>query len=304
MSMRRRPLIFGEVLFDHFPDGSAVLGGAPFNVAWHLHAFGLKPLMITRIGQDALGEKVEQSMQQWGMDCSGLQKDPDHPTGTVQVSIEDGEPSYEIVDQVAYDFIEPEKLPALNDSAKTSWLLYHGSLALRNKTSAATLKQLKQHAVSLFVDINLRPPWWQRDTILAMIEGADWIKLNEDELTELYPESDGQGKRIRALTNLISQQIILTGGEKGATAIPTDGDMTVNITPTPVSDVADTVGAGDAFCSVLLAGQLLDWPLATTMERAQAFASGIVGIRGATSQDESFYRQFTRDWGIKDSDHV
>ena len=36
-----RAIIFGEVLFDTFPDGTAVLGGAPFNVAWHLQGFGL-----------------------------------------------------------------------------------------------------------------------------------------------------------------------------------------------------------------------------------------------------------------------
>jgi len=96
-----RPLIFGEVLFDHFPDGSVVLGGAPFNVAWHLHAFGLKPLMVSRIGHDELGEKVEAAMRSWGMDCSGLQRDPDHPTGTVEVQFDDGEPIYEIVENVA-----------------------------------------------------------------------------------------------------------------------------------------------------------------------------------------------------------
>ena len=38
-----QPLIFGEVLFDQFEDGSSVLGGAPFNVAWHLQAFGMQP---------------------------------------------------------------------------------------------------------------------------------------------------------------------------------------------------------------------------------------------------------------------
>ena len=62
-----RPLIFGEVLFDHFPDGSAVLGGAPFNVAWHLQAFGLKPLFVSRVGNDAAGESVRWAMRQWRM---------------------------------------------------------------------------------------------------------------------------------------------------------------------------------------------------------------------------------------------
>ena len=48
-----RLCVFGEVLFDHFPDGRRVLGGAPFNVAWHLQAFGEAPRFISRVGADA-----------------------------------------------------------------------------------------------------------------------------------------------------------------------------------------------------------------------------------------------------------
>ena len=58
-----RPLVFGEVLFDEMPDGARILGGAPFNVAWHLEAFGLRPLMITRIGVDQQGDEVLAAME-------------------------------------------------------------------------------------------------------------------------------------------------------------------------------------------------------------------------------------------------
>ncbi|OQX46150.1 MAG: carbohydrate kinase, partial [Candidatus Sedimenticola endophacoides] len=100
-----RPLIFGEVLFDDFPDGSRVLGGAPFNVAWNLQALGARPLLISRVGNDALGRSIREQMQHWGMDLSAMQLDSAHPTGTVEVRIDDGEPSYEIVAPCAYDFI-------------------------------------------------------------------------------------------------------------------------------------------------------------------------------------------------------
>ncbi len=292
-----RPLIFGEVLFDHFPDGSVVLGGAPFNVAWHLHAFGLKPLMVSRIGNDELGDEIERAMQGWGMDCNGLQHDNEHVTGTVQVTINSGEPSYEIVDWVAYDFIDASQLPPLHGH----WLLYHGSLALRHEHSANALRQIReQHADGLMVDINLRPPWWQRDTVLSMLEGADRIKLNQDELADIYPEIESQLERVDLLREHVSEQIFLTGGEQGATAISTRDGARISVVPEQLSAITDTVGAGDAFCSVLLAGQLLGWPLELTMRRAQAFASGIVGIRGATSRERSFYQQFTRAWGLKD----
>ena len=60
MKNSSRPCIFGEVLYDHFPDGSRVLGGAPFNVAWHLQAFGLAPRFISRVGDDAEGRKLRE----------------------------------------------------------------------------------------------------------------------------------------------------------------------------------------------------------------------------------------------------
>ena len=288
-----RPLIFGEVLFDRFPDGTAVLGGAPFNVAWHLQAFGLKPLLISRIGGDEAGERVRQAIEAWGMDCAGLQTDPVQPTGAVSVSITDGEPSYDIVDAVAYDYIDAALLPPLAGD----WLLYHGTLALRHDCSAAALAGLKQmHAGPVLVDINLRPPWWQRQAVIDLVDGADWIKLNESELAAILPEAGGQPERIRQLSSLVTGQIILTGGERGATAISATDGSRVAVRPEALSDVVDTVGAGDAFCSVLVAGRLLQWPLAVTMERAQHFASAVVGLRGAISAERDFYRRFMDAW--------
>lgn len=295
MTGRVRPLIFGEVLFDHFPDGSVVLGGAPFNVAWHLHAFGLKPLMVSRIGNDELGKRVEQAMQAWGMDGSAVQIDADHPTGTVEVRFNDGEPDYEIVDGVAYDYIDAAQLPKLDGE----FLLYHGSLALRHIVSANALKQLKaQCGGQRIVDINLRSPWWERDKIHSLMQGADWVKLNEDELAEIFPQQAGQAGRIARLSAMVSRAIVLTGGESGATALSTGDARACSVVPGQAAEFVDTVGAGDAFCSIFLAGQLLGWPLKLCMQRAQDFASAVVSIRGAISQDRAFYQQFTRQWGL------
>ncbi|MGB5338517.1 MAG: PfkB family carbohydrate kinase, partial [Gammaproteobacteria bacterium] len=94
--------IFGEVLFDHFPDGKHVLGGAPFNVAWHLQAFGLTPRFISRVGADAEGESVLAAMRDWGMDTQAVQIDAQRPTGRVSVQIVDDEPAYDIVADCAY----------------------------------------------------------------------------------------------------------------------------------------------------------------------------------------------------------
>jgi fructokinase len=292
---QQQPVVFGEVLYDRFPDNSSVLGGAPFNVAWHLQAFGQTPLLVSAVGNDDLGHQIERAMDDWNLDQKGLQQDNDHPTGTVEVHIEDDEPSYDIVSDCAYDFIKSEQLP----TAKPA-LLYHGTLALRNSVSNNALVKLKQAGSPIFLDVNLRPPWWDKQTIARTLTDATWAKLNEDELNILMPSSEKpEQKADKLLKQYRLELLILTRGSQGAIAFDTIGNT---ITVQPESDICmvDSVGAGDAFTSVIIAGLLQKWPLAETMERAQAFASAIVGVRGATTQDKDFYNHFTSQWELTD----
>jgi len=279
-----RPLIFGEVLFDHFPDGSRVLGGAPFNVAWNLQALGLAPLFVSRIGDDTEGEEIRAAMRQWGMDLSGLQMDPVQATGRVQVTLEAGEPQFDIVHPSAWDFIDAGLLPELPEAG----LLYHGSLALRSETSAAALAELQRRSrAPRFVDINLRNPWWQQGDVQRMLAGARWIKLNEDELGLVGGSAD-------ALLGNDTMLVALTRGGEGATLYTPAGHHSVR--PRVDTKLVDAVGAGDAFASVLIAGVLQGWGLEITLLRAQELASAVVGLRGATSRDPGFYRRFAADW--------
>lgn len=292
--MQQQPLIFGEVLFDSFPDGSRVLGGAPFNVAWNLHGLGQRPLLVSRVGDDPLGHEIRGAMEQWGMGYAGLQLDSAHPTGTVQVSIHDGEPAFEIVADRAYDHIEADQLPPVQPV-----LLYHGSLATRGPDSAATLQALiRQHPVPRFVDINLRAPWWRREGVLGMLDGAQWVKLNEHEVVELGGQG---GDPIELARGLMERHriggVILTLGGEGAVVLHGDGPP-LRVAPERATEVVDTVGAGDAFASVCICGLLSGWPLETTLQRAQSFASAVVGLRGATSRDPAFYRRFREAWGL------
>ncbi len=286
--------IFGEVLFDCFPDGRRVLGGAPFNVAWHLSAFGAAPRFISAVGDDADGKKVRQAMADWGMSEDGLQTDPAHATGKVQVQFHNGEPSYDIIADCAFDYIRPQ------DSDQAAGLLYHGTLALRQPVSAEALKGIKAQGQSVrFLDVNLREPWWSRDEALELVAEADWVKLNQDEFAQLAGTRTGDltdratdFHRRHGLTGLV-----ITLGAEGALAIGADATLT-RVAPSPALVVKDTVGAGDAFSSVLILGLVHAWPLATTLERAQAFASRIVGQQGAISADVALYRPFIEQWHL------
>jgi len=296
MSMKRL-CIFGEVLFDTFPDGHSVLGGAPFNVAWHAQAFGLSPCFISRVGKDPAGEAVIGAMRDWGMDLSGMQHDPEHPTGKVEVSFgPDKEPAYDIVADCAYDFIDKRVLP----EPGACDVLYHGTLALRNRVSRQAVGELKIHCPGgSFVDVNLRPPWWDADVIAESLSGARWVKLNTHELSLLGPEAAGGENALQSFVRQYDPELlVVTSGEEGAVAVA-DGVESARAAPEMQHAVVDTVGAGDAFSSVILLGLLKSWPLQQTMERAQAFASAIVGVRGATVRDLSFYEPFKNQWELQ-----
>lgn len=290
-------VVFGEVLFDHFPDGSVVLGGAPFNVAWHLQAFGLSPLFISRVGNDPLGKQIKAHMTEWGMTTRGLQLDSSHPTGTVDIEVENGEPSYDIVEQCAYDFIDSSALPPLPNHG----LLYHGTLAIRNRCSAETLRDIKDsHPFSIFVDLNLRPPWWNMTCVNVALTDSHWAKLNEDELRKIAPSEEGAESEQLAtelLTNFALKGVIITQGERGAFVLTAAGEH-FSTAPKPNHNVVDSVGAGDAFSAILLLGLVREWPLPLTIKRAQQFASQVVAIRGATTNNRAFYQPLINSWEL------
>lgn len=289
--MNKRLCIFGEVLFDIFPDGKRVLGGAPFNVAWHLQAFGQAPCFISRVGEDAEGEAIRSAMQEWDMDTAGLQTDPLLPTGRVSVTFTDGEPAYDIVQPCAYDAIEAQ-LPMPDCS-----LLYHGSLALRGTASFLTLQRLRyKQPETVFVDVNLRAPWWQRKQVQLLLRHAHWAKLNADELNLLY-DSNKAGESVARdfVAEYGLRGLVLTHGAQGAEVFTGDG-LHFEVRPEMAIEVVDTVGAGDAFAAVFILGLRNDWPLDVTLQRAQQFASRVVGRRGATVSDLAFYQTQINEW--------
>ena len=289
MSSQTQAVVFGEVLFDCFPTGEKVLGGAPFNVAWHLQALGDQPAFISRVGDDQSGQQILTSMRDWGMNTASMQIDVKHPTGQVEVKVVEGEPDYTITSDCAYDFIEHDvlKIKPINR------ILYHGTLGLRQTVSRDSFMQLaKQPEVSVFLDVNLRSPWWQADEVYGWMEQASWVKLNQDELQQLGFSSTTLKQAMEGIQSRFDlKQLIVTRGEEGALVLSDTGDFHT-VTPEPVKAIVDTVGAGDAFSAIFIHGILSGWTVPNTLTVAQQFASQVIGLRGATSTDPAFYQEF------------
>jgi fructokinase len=297
-----KPVIFGEVLLDIFPDGNKVLGGAPFNVAWHLQGFGLDPILISRVGNDDFGNEIIDAMKAWNMNITGIQVDEMHPTGRVNIKIQDGEPSYTIQENCAYDFIDKKliRLPA------KPGIFYHGSLALRAKNNQDLVQHLRlqmqaknNHSLS-FVDINLRPPWYEMENLRGLLKKTDYLKLNENELSELADQQSAQDIIAKALSlnkSLHVGNMIITQGESGAFMIDAS-DNVYQVQPEKNEAVVDTVGAGDAFSSVIILGIIKDWSSQDTLNRAQAFASSIISQQGATMRNPYMYNNYKEIWNL------
>lgn len=292
-----RPVIVGEVLFDRFPDGKKVLGGAPFNVAWNLQALGQRPLFVSAVGMDSLGDEIRASMLEWGIDEHTVQT-VGHPTGAVDISQANGEPQYTISPGQAWDHLG---LPKVSGETAGAELLYHGSLILRSPESRDTVYQLRrQTACPVFLDLNIRPPHFDPKELPRIITGVTWLKLNKSELEEitaiqLHSKADTVKAARKVLEQFSIRHCLVTLGPDGALWITLDTLEDSGPPPEP-EPMRDTVGAGDAFTSIIILGILKNWNRLETLKRAVGFASRVCELTGATVNDRNFYNHEQSKW--------
>ncbi|MGD9782226.1 MAG: PfkB family carbohydrate kinase [Kiritimatiellia bacterium] len=282
-------LVFGEVLFDGFPDGRRVLGGAPFNVAWGLKGFGQDPLLVSAVGADADGRRIRDRMAAWGLRREGMQTDPAQATGEVKVELQDGEPRYDICRPRAWDFVA-------DAGFRAEKLLYHGLLALRGETSRKTFAAIQARSAGAirFFDVNLRPPYDSPDLLRTWMQGANWLKLNIGELNAALGETavsfagcEAQLDRLRSEYGV--RNVLLTAGAEGLRIRGEYGEAICSPAP-PLANLVDAVGAGDSISAVAIDGILRGASARDIAEAAGRFASKICGLHGATTQEKEFYR--------------
>lgn len=279
----KKVLCFGEILWDSLPRG-LFPGGAPMNVAYHLKQLGAHPIPVTAVGRDQLGDKLRRRLEMWGVDASGVYVRPTKPTGLARVTVIDGSPRFEIVEDVAWDWIEVSA--ELLDRASQSAAVVFGSLAQRSAPNRQQLTALLDHcptALKVF-DVNLRPPYDSAELVWALARRADLIKLNDHELVSLLKESAPTADLAEAARRFSKRtgvgKVCLTAGANGA-GLLLDGDWFWEAAkPVPVRD---TVGAGDAFLAALLSGLLRgNHPPDEILRRASRLAEFVTTQDGAT----------------------
>jgi len=245
-------ICFGEILWDVFPEHS-VIGGAPLNVALRLHSLGARSAIVSKVGADSLGQKVKEYLSEVGLQQDFIQEDTNLPTGTVSVTLDEhGGATYEIHKPVAWDGIETSEV--ILNAVKAAPIFLFGSLAARGGMNRDALRRMLAVANTKIFDVNLRPPHYHISMVYELMQQADFVKLNDDELEEVCEtlgcQEEVMEKQLfwlQAITE--AKTICVTRGDKGA--IMLHNDLIYEHEGYPV-EVCDTVGAGDSFLATLV----------------------------------------------------
>ncbi|WP_420236072.1 carbohydrate kinase family protein [Telmatobacter bradus] len=280
----------GELLWDLLPEG-ARLGGAPANFTLMAGRLGNHATILSRIGRDALGREAIAMLNELPVDASQVGVDAQHETGQVTVSLHQGEPSYQIHEPTAWDFLE------LTDEwvqlAERADALCFGSLAQRCRESRQTIQtlaaQTRSRCVRVF-DANLRPPFYSGEIIQESLELATVVKLNEAELPLILgllgmqaseaPNGAGQRQDAERLLEEFPtlEMVAITRGAHGSLLMKR-GEW--NEHPGCAVNVVDTVGTGDAFTAALTHYLLQGADLATLNQAANRWGSWVATKSGA-----------------------
>lgn len=246
--MRDRVVLFGEMLWDCLPTGP-VPGGAPMNVALHLHQLGLHSNLISAVGKDEDGKNLLNFLREFDLPLDFIQTNPEFETSKVLVDTTDPENiKYTIVSPVAWDFIEWNEI--VDKLVEEADAFVFGTLGVRNPESLKSLIRLLHHPTLRIFDANLRPPFYDFEVIETLLGFADVLKINEDEL-EAFSDYFQAEPTIEGLCFHLDQHfpmeiICVTRGSKGA-IIYQKGKITEH--PGYKVQVQDSIGAGDAFLS-------------------------------------------------------
>lgn len=271
----------GEILWDVFPSGK-VLGGAPANFAYHVSQLGYDGYAVSAVGRDGLGDEVLENISAKKLDH--MIERSEYPTGTVMVELDDkGIPTYVITKDVAWDYITfSDEMEVL---AKKTRAVCFGTLAQRSPISRGTFfrffEAMPIGGLKIF-DINLRQDFYSREVIEESLKISDILKINDEELVVVGKMFGLEGDEVKKCKELMERYdlglVVLTKGTGGSVVISNDE---ISSMPTPVVDVADTVGAGDAFTAAFIASYLDGNPIAVAHEFAVKVSAFTCTQKGA-----------------------
>lgn len=272
-------LSFGEVLWDVYPQ-ERFIGGAPLNFAAHCAKHGIDAFMLSAVGDDELGRQTLQQLKNWGLRTDYVSVLPHKQTGKCIVTLDEHSvPSYHLLEDVAWDEIP---LPAA--AASSADVLYFGTLALRSQYNLSSLQALiKERSFRhIFVDVNIRPPFYSRESIHFALENATIAKISDEELPVVANAlemvcTDDHAQNARQLAARFPQLklVLITLGKDGSCAFDVAADAFYRQGPVK-TEVVSTVGAGDSFGAAFLSRYAQGAPIDQCLAHAAKIAAFVV----------------------------
>jgi fructokinase len=291
--MSLRITSIGEILYDVYPEYKK-LGGAPFNFIYHIWKLTGQGNFISKVGNDKNGREMFKFLKSKKFDYRHISVDPHHPTGKVNLRLlENKIPQFTISSESAWDYIElTDKIKKL--VTKKTDLLYFGTLSQRSFTTRTTIEHLLNEKIKYFSDLNLRHNFFNEQMISMALKKSNVVKTNKDELEIIsnllfrrsYKMNDA-AKRLIDEYNL--DLLCITLGSEGAYLFSRNDS---NKTKPVIKKIVDTVGAGDAYSSILCLGYLNGWKVEKINKLANKFASEICMVEGALPEDDSIYNKY------------
>lgn len=275
-------LAFGEVLWDVYSQ-SQHIGGAPLNFAAHFIKCGGEANIITAVGYDDLGNDTLDEIKGLGVGTAYLCR-VEKETGKCLVSLnEKGVPSYNLLDNVAYDYIEK---PNLN--GKNFELLYFGTLSLRHKNNISVLKTIisSNSFREIILDMNIRVPYYSKDAINFALDNATIVKISEEELPTVMQLISKTASSVKESAEIISanfekiKMIIVTKGDEGSFVYDCILQKTYECDAQKVN-VVSTVGAGDSFTAAFSAQYLKTGNITKALNFATKISGYVVSCEEA-----------------------
>jgi fructokinase len=279
----------GELLWDILPSGEQ-LGGAPANFAYMSTLLGDCGVVASRVGTDALAYKALDLLRQARLMTSHVQLDECHPTGTAEVKLGDlGKPTFAITEGVAWDFME--WVAGWQTLAAQADAVCFGSLAQRSPQSRATIRRfleaMRGDALTFF-DVNLREPFYSAEVLSESLRLSRVVKLSDEELGIVMKLCGLKGvgdedcaRRLMGAYDL--RMVCVTRGERGSLMV--SGEKAVEHSGFK-TEVADTVGAGDAFSAAVVHHCLRGAPLERISDAANRLGAWVVTRYGAMPAPE------------------
>jgi fructokinase len=277
-------LVVGEVLWDIFAHSTA-LGGAPLNFAAHAKRLGYIPLLISAVGADCLGKAALQEIAGLGLDTSFLQTSRQYPTGTARIALGPGDRTGFVIERpAAYDAVRLREDQIARISDRNPKFFYYGTLFASMGEGRMILDRLLDALPSAtrFYDLNLRPGNYSAQLVVEMLEIADVVKLNEEELG-MVGKFTRMPSEIEAFCRQGSKRfgwkaVCVTLGARGCAMLY--GEEYIEAGGHAIH-VADPVGAGDAFAAAFLHGLIANWPLAKIAAFANRIGAWVASRHGA-----------------------